>query len=613
MEHKPQAQWALVKENRVMYLSAVFCTLLTVIFSYLIPLVFSETIDVLLMNGQSSLPQWAVAPLRLLGGRAYYQHNLWLPAVAVVVLSLLNGAFSYLKERNTAVAGENIAKTLRERLYRRLSFLSFSYHVKAETGDLIQRCTSDVETVRRYLSTQVMEAARAVLMALVAFSVLLGRNVELALYSMVLLPVMGVFSAVFLKKSAEGFQLSEMSEGKMSAVLQENLTGVRVVRAFGMEQREVEKFDDASRDFQHKTFKVYKLLDFYWSAMDALTMLQIMITLIACAVKVMSGEISLGTLIVFTTYISMLIYPLRQLGRVLSDQSKCKVALSRINAVLSEQPEPADGELRPPLDGDIVFDHVYFRYEADEDWVLNDLCMTIPGGMTVAFLGNTGSGKSTVVHLLQRLFDPTEGVITIGGVDIRRIDRWYLRRHVGLMLQEPYLYGRSVYDNLAIAVPDAERSRVMEMSRVAHADGFIRGFEQGYDTLIGERGVTLSGGQRQRVAIARTLLKDNSILIFDDSLSAVDMQTDRAIRDEIKKREQGVTTIIISHRVSTLCEAQRIYILENGRLTDIGSHQELIRREGLYQQICAIQSELQSELERCEGAVREEDAECSRK
>ncbi len=610
MKQNLRALWALVKENRALYLGAVLCTALTVGIGFLTPLVFSETIDVILSDGASFMPEWLKAPVRALGGRAFLRANLWIVAVAIVALNVLNGVFSYYKERNTAVAGENIAKSLRERLYRQLSYLSFSYHVRAETGDLIQRCTSDVETVRRFLSTQLVEAVRAVLMMAAAFAILFHRHAQIALYSLILVPAMWVGSYVFFTKITKSFRLSDESEGRMSNVLQENLTGVRVVRAFGMQQREVEKFDAASMDFRKKTFRLYNYLAVYWGSMDCVTMLQIMITLLVCVYKAIAGEISVGTLVVFTSYISMLLYPIRQLGRILSDAGKSVVALGRIRNVLEEQAEqPEEGSLRPPLNGDIVFDHVSFSYE-EGNRVLDGLCMTIPAGKTVALLGNTGSGKSTVVHLLQRLIEPDEGRITIGGVDIRRIDRWYLRAHVGLMLQEPFLYGRSVMGNLSIAVPDAPESSVLEMSRIAHADGFIREFENGYDTLIGERGVTLSGGQRQRVAIARTLLKENDVLIFDDSLSAVDMQTDRAIRKALREKRRGVTTLIISHRINTLCEADRIFVLENGRLADEGTHEELTRRDGLYRQIYAIQSALEDDLNRSREAVRKEEDAC---
>lgn len=607
MKQNLRALWALVSKNRMLYITAVLCTVITVIIGFLTPLVFSETIDVLLSNGASFMPEWIKAPVRTMGGRDFLRANLWIVAALIVVLNVINGVFSYYKERNTATAGESIAKDLRERLYRQLSYLSFAYHVRAETGDLIQRCTSDVETVRRFLSTQLVEAVRAVIMTAIAFVILFNRHAEIALYSLVLVPIMFVSSYVFFTKITKSFRLSDESEGKMSNVLQENLTGVRVVRAFGMQQREVEKFDAASQDFRRKTFRLYKHLAVYWGSMDCVTMLQIMITLLICVVKAIQGEITVGTLVVFTSYISMLLYPIRQLGRILSDAGKSVVALSRIRTVLEENEEKTEeGALQPPLNGDIVFDHVSFAYEEGNE-VLKELCMTIPAGKTVALLGNTGSGKSTVVHLLQRLIEPTSGTITIGGVDIRKIDRWYLRAHVGLMLQEPFLYGRTVKGNLSIAVPDAPEERVMEMSRIAHADGFIREFDRGYDTLIGERGVTLSGGQRQRVAIARTLLKDNDILVFDDSLSAVDMQTDRAIREELNNTRQGVTTIIISHRINTLCEADRIFVLENGSLSDQGTHEELTHRDGLYRQIFAIQSALEDDLQRSREAVEKEE------
>lgn len=606
MKKNFRALFALVKENRALYFGALICTVVTVVIGFLIPLVFSETVDVVLAGLPSQMPEILKAPARALGGSAFLRANLWVIGVAIVVLNLISGVFTYYRERNTAVAGENIAKTLREQMYKKLSYLPFRYHVRAETGDLIQRSTSDVDTVRRFLSVQMMEAFRSVFLAVIAFSILFNRNAEIALYSLILIPLLFLVSFLFVKRVAKNFQASDESEGKMSAVLQENLTGVRVVRAFGMQQREVEKFAAASRDFRAKVYKLIQNLAVFWGGSDFIIIVQSMVTLLVCVFKAIQGEITVGTMIVFTSYISMLLHPIRQLGRILSDGGKCLVSLGRIQDVLNEQAEEEEeGALQPPLNRDIVFDHVSFAYE-EGNMVLDDLCFVIPAGKTAALLGNTGSGKSTVVHLLQRLYAPTSGRILIGGVDIQRIDRKYLRGHVGLMLQEPFLYGRSVMENLAIAVPDAPVNRVREMSRIAMADGFINEFEKGYDTLIGERGVTLSGGQRQRIAIARTLLKENDVLIFDDSLSAVDMQTDRRIRDELKENKGGVTTIIISHRISTLCEADLILVLENGKLSDQGTHDELKARDGLYRQIFQIQSALESDIQKSHEALQKE-------
>jgi len=612
MKKNFRALLALVSENKTLYIVAMVATIITVVIGFTIPLLFSETVDVVLSGNPSLLPVWIKAPAQVLGGRLFWLEHYWLIAVLIIVLNAINGAFSYVRERNTATAGENIAKSLRERIYRKLSYLSFSYHSRAETGDLIQRSTGDVETVRRFLSVQWMEAFRSVLMTIIAFAILFDRNVEIALYSMILIPVIFVVSYVYFLKIHRDFQASDASEGKMSAVLQENLMGVRVVRAFGKQQQEVVKFDKASRDFQTKTFKLLKNLAVYWGMGDMIAMVQIMITLLVCVMKAIQGEISLGTLIVFTSYISMLLYPIRQLGRILSDAGRSFVALGRIHDILyepAEEDEP-DTAVQPSLNQDIVFDHVFFAYEEGK-WVLNDLNMTIPAGKTVAILGNTGSGKSTIVHLLQRLYTPTSGRILIGGVDIQQIDRKHLRAHVGLLLQDPFLYGRSVYGNISIADPGASADRVKEMSRIAMADGFITKFEKGYDTLLGERGVTLSGGQRQRVAIARTLLKDNDVLIFDDSLSAVDMRTDLCIRAELGRARKDVTTIIISHRISTLREADRIYVLENGSLSAEGTHAELSARSGLYQQIDSIQSALEDDIQKSYEALAKEGYECS--
>ena len=309
------------------------------------------------------------------------------------------------------------------------------------------------------------------------------------------------------------------------------------------------------------------------------------------------GEITVGTLIVFTTYVSMLLFPIRQLGRILSDAGKSMVSMERIQDILNQPVEPDEPDaLKPDLHGDIVFDHVSFAYPDDNVPVLKDVSFTIPAGCTAAVLGGTGSGKSTMMYLLQRLYEPTSGTITIGGVNILDIDRSYLRSHVGLILQEPFLYSKTIRENVGIARREPEMPSIERAARIASASSFIAKADKGYDTLVGERGVTLSGGQKQRIAIARTLLKDNSILIFDDSLSAVDTETDAQIRAALSSEQKDVTTLIISHRVTTLSQADMILVLEDGRITQQGTHAELCRQPGLYQRINSIQTALEEEL-----------------
>ena len=382
----------------------------------------------------------------------------------------------------------------------------------------------------------------------------------------------------------------------MSAVLQENLTGVRVVRAFGRQEYEVEKFEAANSDLKKKNFKICNLLAVYWATSDALSMIQSMLTLLTCVFFAIRGEITVGTLTIFTSYIWKLLWPIRQLGRILSDAGKSSVAMERIDEILRQPEEPAEPDaIKPSLKGDIVFDHVTFAYADGRD-VLKDMSFTIPHGKTVAILGATGSGKSSVVHLIQRLFEPKKGEIRIGGTPINKIDRYYLRSRVGLVLQEPFLYSRTLKENVAIAVPNATDEAIDQAVQDAAAKAFILESDKGFETLVGERGVTLSGGQKQRVAIARTLMKDNDILIFDDSLSAVDTETDAQIRAALKRRSKDTTTIIISHRIVTLSQADLILVMEDGRVTEQGTHDQLIHSGGLYSKIFNIQTALEEEF-----------------
>lgn len=594
---------SLIGQNWTHFLWALIATIMMVIIGFLTPLLLSEIVDSILGSEPFTMPDFLMNPINDLGGRDFLRQNLWIPALALILMNVVNGVFTFIKGRSSAIASENIARKLRNDLYRHLQHLPFAYHVKAQAGELIQRCTSDVDTIRRFLAVQVMEVVNTVLMVVIAMSILLPRSVPITLYSLILVPPLFCFATWFFKMVHKSFEVADEADGVLNAVLQENLSGVRVVRAFGQQEREVEKFDRVNNDLRKKNLRLNELLAIYWGGGDAISMTQTLLTLVVCIIYACNGWITVGTLIVFTSTLGMLLFPIRQLGRTLSDAGKAMVSMKRVQAILHEEAEPDEpNALKPDLHGDIVFDHVSFAYPDDNVPVLRDVSFTIPAGKTAAVLGGTGSGKSTMMYLLQRLYTPTSGKITIGGVDIQQIDRKYLRAHVGLILQEPFLYSKSIRENVGITAPEQEAERIEHAADIASASAFIAKADKGWETVVGERGVTLSGGQKQRIAIARTLLKDNNILIFDDSLSAVDTETDAQIRAALRHEQKDVTTLIISHRVTTLSQADLILVLENGQITQQGTHAELCSQPGLYQRINSIQNALEEELTQAKAA-----------
>jgi len=536
--------------------------------------------------------------VNLLGGIERWRENIYLAGVAHLVLVLLVAVLIFVRQRCMALAGENTAKKMKDELYNHIQKLPYNYHVHAKTGDLIQRCTSDVETTRRFLQQQTVEIARAVLFTSFTVAVMLTINVQMTLIALIFLPIIFIFSYVFFKHVKRVFKLADEKEGELTTVLQESLTGVRVVRAFGRARFEVDKFIKNNDEFRALSFKQMKYLSWYWSSSDILCFLQIISVFIFGIVLTYNGQLTAGELILFNMYTGMMVWPVRQLGRVLSDMGRMQVAVGRVYEIL-DTPEEQDTTGAAPhnLRGDIVFNNVDFGYEKDRK-VFNNLSFTIKKGETIAILGATGSGKSTMMLLLLRLYDYLNGTITINGKELRIISKRHLRERVGIVLQEPFLYSKTIQNNLEMAKDEVSKDEIVEATTTASAHEFIEEFEEGYDTMVGERGVTLSGGQKQRVAIARTLIKNSDILIFDDSLSAVDTETDAQIREALKERASDVTTFIISQRITTLMDADRIFVIENGKLSDQGSHEELVVKDGLYKRIWEIQSMLEQDFDK---------------
>lgn len=589
--------WKLMKGNRVKYTGAITAIAVSAYISIQIPLIVRFSVDNVIGKQRMEVSKFIRIVFSIFERNDISNVNLWICGTAIIALTALNGLFQFLKGKWSSEASEAVARKTRDRLYDHLQKMSYDYHVKAETGELLQRCSSDVETIRRFLAMQFVEMGRGIFMLVSVSAIMFTLNVKLAMISMTAVPFLFVFAFVFFTKVQKVFLMCDESEGRLSTTIQENLTGMRVVRAFGKERYEIDRFDERNAEYRDLVYKLIKLLAYYWSISDALCLIQIASILVIGAYLSSTGVISIGTLLVFMTYEGMLLWPVRQMGRILTDMGKSFVAAKRIFEILDAPTEiMEETSEKHGIKGSIEFDNVSFQYEEGKP-VLKNISFKVKSGQTVAILGPTGSGKTSMVNLLPRLYDYTDGSIKIDGIELKTIDKKWIRENVGIALQEPFLFSKTIKENILLSKDDAKDGEVYAAAEIASVHDTILEFEQGYETAVGEKGVTLSGGQKQRVTIARTILNNYPILIFDDSLSAVDTETDAAIRKALKERSREVTTFIISHRITTLAEADIILVLDKGRLIQKGTHEELLAHDGLYKKIWTIQNSLEKDLE----------------
>lgn len=590
------------------------------------------------------------------------RQTLLLAALLVAASAVLSGVFNYLSKMCLVKGSENFLKSIRDTLYHHTQYLPFSWHVKHQTGEIIQRCTSDVEVIRNFVCRQLPEVFRICFLIVLYLGIMFSMNVQITLAAAAFFPVIIGYSCYFYSRIGKRFQDADEAEGALSSTVQENLTGVRVVRAFGREKYEIDRFDEKNNAYSNLWVYLGKLMSVYWASGDLITNLQVLVVMVTGVVFAVNGQITLGEFMAFISYNASLTWPVRSLGRIISDMSKAGVSMERVAYILEAEEEDAavkceakstdrnenaeniakkkkagqseatlaykipartaeqtseDSEnkgcgekqtlgpvsgMKTAMDGDICFRDVSFGYSPDHP-VLKNINFTIPSGSTFAILGTTGSGKSTLVHLLNRLYDLPEdcGSITIGGTDIRDIDRQYLRQNIGMVLQEPFLFSRTIRENIGITKEKLLDEEIRHAAEIACVDESILHFTDGYDTIVGERGVTLSGGQKQRVAIARMLMKEAPILVFDDSLSAVDTETDNKIRKELKKEMEKATVIMISHRITSLMQADCIIVMDKGEIQQMGTHEELIHQEGPYKDIYEIQ--MNSDIRLMEGGA----------
>jgi ATP-binding cassette, subfamily B, bacterial len=534
-------------------------------------------------------------------GNSLTQTFLWI-GLAFVGLAVVQGGFSFLSGRLASYTAEGITRRLRDFLFDHIQRLSFSYHATTPTGDLIERVTSDVDALRRFFSEQGIGIGRIILLFVINFIAILNLNVKLGLLSVIAIPFMLLVSIWFFKRVTKAFENYQSQEAVLSTTLQENLTGVRVVKAFGRQEYEKGKFE---RDNWTKYLKGKFLLlmhSLFWPLSDIVLGLQMLFGFIYAATMAINGEITVGEYIAYAGLVVWLIWPIRNLGRIIVNASSGMVSYGRLMEVVSKAREPLfDGKVQPeaPVKGELVFEDVSFTYSDGKEEVLKNVSFRVKPGQAVALLGSTGSGKSSLVNLLPRFHEYTGGRILIDGVELKDYSRSYLRKQIGIVEQEPFLFSRSIRENITYGVGrDVSQEEVERAAKAAAIHDVILGFPDGYNTLVGEKGVTLSGGQKQRVTIARTLLKNPRILILDDSTSSVDTETEAAIRGALNELMDNRTTFIIAHRIQSVMIADLILVLDKGEVIQMGTHEELVSQmDGMYRRIYDIQTRIDEELE----------------
>ncbi len=576
----------------------VFVLFTTVILQYLyseIPLFIQYGIKVL----EGATPDVGLQKIFLEILKKYDDIITILLCLAIFIVSLqgVRSVLRFLDSYTKNKMNENIAKDLRDSIYKHVDKLSYSYHNNVDTGDLIQRCTTDVETTSRFVSSRFIDFVHIISTIIIGAYRVGSINITLMLVSLIIIPITGVASIIYFRYVRKKFKEIEDSESKMTTIIQENLASVRVVRAFNTEKYEMDKMDKQSQDYMNKGLKFSKVMAFYWGASDALTMVQYTLTIAVSISLAKQGLVDAADISACLMLMGMLIWPVRGLGRIISDFGKALVAAERIDEILSIPTEYVeDGTKEPEIKGNIEFRNVSFKFDDTDKYLLNNISFEIKQGETIAIVGKTGSGKSTLMNILTRMVDYNMGEIYLDGFELKEIKKQHVRKNIGTVLQNPFLFSKTIYDNIAIADNKVKKENVYEAARIAVLQEEIDKFEEGYDTIVGERGTTLSGGQKQRVAIARILTSDKPVIVFDDSLSAVDTETDLMIRRALKEKNKDTTTIIITHRTTTAKEADKIIVLDNGIVSEMGTHEELAYGNGLYSKLWSIQGKLEEEF-----------------
>lgn len=553
-------------------------------------------------------------------------------AAGFIGLALLQGGFTFLSGKLAAQTAEGVTLRLRDYLYDHLQRLTFSYHDTMQTGELVQRSSSDVDALRRLFAEQLIGIGRIVTLFTVTFTALVLLNARLAFISIIAVPIVVAVSIYLFQKLEMRFNAYQEQDAIVSSHLQENLSGVRVVKAFARQQFEMDRFEVSNQTWYKSGIDVLNLHAIFWPSTDMICSLQMLVGYYVGATMAINGTITPGEYLAYAGLVVQIIWPIRNLGRIIAQMSTGFVAFERVSEILRQDREQlTSGSHMPtqPVDGAIRFKNVSFAYKRDQKnttmeksgesngsvnpnsapaatvqptsgdpIVLADLSFDVAPGEVIALMGPAGSGKSSLINLLPRFYDYTSGSITLDGVELCNYSRTYLRSQIGIVQQEPFLFSRTLRENISYGVGRHVTDEEIEIAaRSASIHDVILTFPKGYDTIVGERGVTLSGGQKQRITIARTLLKNPRILIMDDATSAVDTETEAAIRAAQRTLMADRTTFIIAHRVQSVMHADRIIVLDAGRIVQHGTHGELLAMDGVYKQVYDLQGRVEDELQ----------------
>ena len=512
--------------------------------------------------------------------------------VAILIFALVRGLFAFLQTFTAERNSQSVAFDLRNELFAKIQNLSFSYHDRTQTGQLMVRATDDVEKVRLFIGQGLLMAVGALILLSGTLIILFTTNLRLTLVALPILPLALIMFLVFGAVSGPLFIKVQARLDRLNTILQENLAGIKVVKAFTREKSEQVKFEQAADSLMNQQITVSRLFSFLFPLIILVASVGQTIVLYYGGRQIFGSTLTLGEWQEFSLYLVYIFFPMAMLGMIITQMSQASASAGRIFEILDAESEVKDKPgaiVLPAVEGHVVFENVTFRYFASGEPVLKDIDFQVKAGQTVALLGATGSGKTTIINLLPRFYDPSQGYITIDGYDIREVTLDSLRSQIGIVLQESTLFAGTIAENIAFGRPDATLEEIQAVAKAAAAHEFVLAFPDGYDTPVGERGATLSGGQKQRIAIARALLMNPRILILDDSTSSVDLTTEAQIQEALDKLMKGRTSFVIAQRISTVMNADLILILDKGQLVAQGQHEDLLETSELYAEIYTSQ------------------------